>query len=256
MKKWISTFKFDLSIDLNVFVAGWSTKLNPSNLVEDRMKKEIVAVLVLTIGIIPLLGGDAIIVGDYLEVRTTDVYTGPCFANAEVNLTGKEAMLVWRVRQGRWNDVSLDGLSVVAVVKSAYTLGDPFALDRSSHSLILVDEKATYRQRRALLSFVRAEVPDLIQNLVKVQPTPITLNFGATRAFARLKAGDIASLETRPLNHSDHICGNETVYYPPLTDVADARPAFTLSHRFTGKGLGGTWSTYGSRGAFWGQFTR
>ena len=36
--------------------------------------------------------------GDYLEVRSCDVYTGPCFANAEMNLTGKEGMLLWSVR--------------------------------------------------------------------------------------------------------------------------------------------------------------
>ena len=28
--------------------------------------------------------------GDYLEVRSCDVYTGPCFANSEMGLTGKE----------------------------------------------------------------------------------------------------------------------------------------------------------------------
>ena len=27
--------------------------------------------------------------GDYLEVRSCDVYTGPCFSNAEMNLSGK-----------------------------------------------------------------------------------------------------------------------------------------------------------------------
>jgi len=29
------------------------------------------------------------ITGDYLEVRSGDIYTGPCFANAEMGLTGK-----------------------------------------------------------------------------------------------------------------------------------------------------------------------
>ena len=31
--------------------------------------------------------------GDYLETRTCDIYTGPCFANAQVSLTGKEAIM-------------------------------------------------------------------------------------------------------------------------------------------------------------------
>ena len=39
----------------------------------------------------PLL---AEISGDYLEVRTCDVYTGPCFGNAEMSLAGKEAVML------------------------------------------------------------------------------------------------------------------------------------------------------------------
>ena len=31
--------------------------------------------------------------GDYVEVRSADVYTGPCFANGEVGLVGDEAIL-------------------------------------------------------------------------------------------------------------------------------------------------------------------
>src|SRR4051794_41929206 len=52
--------------------------------------------------------------GDYLEARTSDVYTGPCFANSEVNTAGGEAVFAWRVRQGAWKGTALDGLSVVA----------------------------------------------------------------------------------------------------------------------------------------------
>jgi len=43
------------------------------------------------------------ITGDYIETRTADVYTGQCFANGEVGLTGDEAILAWHVRSGRWN---------------------------------------------------------------------------------------------------------------------------------------------------------
>src|SRR5438034_8069518 len=40
--------------------------------------------------------------GEYIESRTADVYTGPCFANSEVNLTGQEAVLGWHVDKGTW----------------------------------------------------------------------------------------------------------------------------------------------------------
>ena len=37
--------------------------------------------------------------GLYLEARTADVYAGHCFANSEVGLTGREAVLAWNVSE-------------------------------------------------------------------------------------------------------------------------------------------------------------
>jgi hypothetical protein len=48
--------------------------------------------------------------GDYIEARTADVYTGPCFANSEVDLVGNLAVLGWRVQKGEFEGVRLDGL--------------------------------------------------------------------------------------------------------------------------------------------------
>src|ERR687890_2311488 len=62
--------------------------------------------------------------GDYIEARTADVYTGPCFANSEVDLVGNLAVFGWKVEQGQFEGVNLDGLSVVGVVKAANTLGN------------------------------------------------------------------------------------------------------------------------------------
>src|SRR5438552_8529317 len=88
--------------------------------------------------------------GDYLEVRSCDVYTGPCFANAEMNLTGKEGMLLWSVREGSWNGVNLAGLSVMAVVRTDGTLGDLKYEPRSGDAVLIVDAKADAKQKDAL----------------------------------------------------------------------------------------------------------
>ncbi len=220
------------------------------------MKKGIVLLGIGLLWTLPLLARDTTISGDYLEVRTGDVYTGPCFANAEVNLTGKEAMLAWRVREGSWRGVALDGLSVLTVVRSKATFGDPFALDRRTKAVIVVDERASAEQRDALVDLAHAEAGDLLQDVVRVETAPIEIQFGKAQTFASLKAGDVVELKTRALNHGDHICGNEVVYYPPLTEVTQVKPAFTLMHQFKGKGLNGSWSSFGSRGAFVGTFSR
>ncbi|HXO21875.1 MAG TPA: DUF1326 domain-containing protein [Thermoanaerobaculia bacterium] len=194
--------------------------------------------------------------GDYLEARTSDIYTGPCFANSEVNLTGKEAIVAWRVRQGVWDGVRLDGLAVVAVVRAAATLGDPFADPYPAKSLLFVDRKATARERQALVGFAHAMGGPLLGQVLAVADEPIEVAIEDGHGGASLRAGDAVELKTRGLHHGDHLCGNEEVYYPPLSASADAVPAVTLVHLFRGAGLGKTWSSPGKRSAFVGSFAR
>jgi hypothetical protein len=192
--------------------------------------------------------------GSYLEVRTSDVYTGPCFANGEVNLTGKEAVMAWSVSQGEWDGVSLEGLKVVAVVQAKATLGDPFAEPLPARAVVVVDQKADSIQSQALLDFAKTMAGPLLGNVVAVESSSIEMQLVRNQGFASLKAGDIAELSTRPLNHHDAHCGNESVYYPPLTATTSATPAYTLENRFTGEGLDSTWSYPSKRSAFVGTF--
>src|SRR5437763_17089559 len=78
--------------------------------------------------------------GDYLEARTADVYTGPCFSNAEVFITGDKAVMAWKVTEGSWNGVDLSGLSVAAAVKgnSTFSEDDP----NQARSVLIVDKDA------------------------------------------------------------------------------------------------------------------
>ncbi len=39
--------------------------------------------------------------GEYVEARTADVYTGPCFANSEVQLVGNLAVFGWKIEKGQ-----------------------------------------------------------------------------------------------------------------------------------------------------------
>jgi hypothetical protein len=200
----------------------------------------------------------AVVEGDYVEVRSADVYTGSCFANAEVGLVGNEAILAWRIRAGSWNGVNLDGLSVVAVVKANATLGDPFHSPYPARSVLIFEEKANSEQRKALERFARAEAGKLLDNVVRVEAVPIELEVGTGRRHGRirLEAGTLASIETRGLNEGDHLCGNEEVYYPPLTRLNHSMPAVALLDRYQGTGLGVTWSRFGKRSAFVGTFSR
>ena len=63
---------------------------------------------VLCLGVGTLAQG-ADISGEYLEARSCDIYTGPCFANGEIGITGKEAVMAWKVDEGSWAGQDLAG---------------------------------------------------------------------------------------------------------------------------------------------------
>jgi hypothetical protein len=199
----------------------------------------------------------AAIKGDYLEARSADVYTGPCFANGEVGLVGDEAILAWKIDQGDWNGTSLNGLMVVAVVKAHATLGDPYHSPYPAESVLIVDQKATARQRLALQEFATSMAGELLSHVVRVEAAPIqlTLATGEQHGAAQLVAGNLASIKTRSLCQGDDKCGNEIVYYPPLVHLAHAMPAFTVEDSFHGQGLDVVWNHIGKRSAFVGSFS-
>jgi hypothetical protein len=158
------------------------------------------------------------------------------------------------VTQGDWDGVSLEGLKVIAIVQANSTLGDPFSEPLPARAVVVLDEKADVAQGEALLDFARTMGGALLGNVVAVETSSIEMELFQEHGFAFLKAGDIAELRTRPLNHHDAHCGNELVYYPPLTDSVSATPAYTLEHRFSGEGLDSTWSYPFKRSAFVGTF--
>jgi len=196
--------------------------------------------------------------GDYLEVRSCDVFTGPCFANAEMGLTGKEAIMVWSVREGSWKGTTLDGLSVIAVVRADGTLGDVRYEPRSGKAVLVVDAKANTDQRDALTDLARSMAGKLIKEVAAVKTSSIDAKIGACSksGCAAVKAGDLVNISTRCFGDNDHVCGNEDIFYQPLTDVTGATPAFTEMAAFKGTGLNLTWQTTGQRSAFLAAFTR
>jgi len=196
--------------------------------------------------------------GDYLEVRSCDVYTGPCFANAEMGLSGKEGMLVWSVREGSWNGVKLDGLNVIAVVRTDGTLGDQHYQPRSGKAVVVVDRLATPQQREALTDLARSMAGGLIRDVAAIRSAPMEVAIGTCgkKGCASVKAGDLVEITTRCLGSKDHLCGNEETFYPPLTDVSGAYPVFTELASFEGNGLNLTWAMVEKRSAFIASFAR
>jgi hypothetical protein len=196
--------------------------------------------------------------GGYLEVRSCDVYTGPCFANGEMGLAGKEAVMVWTIRAGSWKGVALDGLNVIAVVKTDDTMGDLRYQPRSGPAVLITDAAADSKQKDALVDFGRSMAGKLIEKVVDVKTAKMEVAIGtcAKAGCASVKAGNLVEISTRCLGDKDHLCGNEEIFYPPLTPVTDAYPVFTEMAAFKGTGLNLTWELIGKRSAFLAAFSR
>lgn len=191
--------------------------------------------------------------GQYLEARTCDVYTGPCFANGQMGMAGQEAVMAWKVDEGGWNDVNLEGLSAALVLKADDTLGEdgvfPMAA-RDIRSVILIDQKATPAQQDALVSFIKQSVPKLTAAVQKIERTPIQFKNDHYTVEGVFKAGDVAEIRTRKLGTDDCICTNEMVFFRPLANVRAATPAYAVTQSYRGDALDSRWEVADSRGSF------
>jgi hypothetical protein len=195
--------------------------------------------------------------GDYVEARTADVFTGPCFANSEVDLVGNLAVFGWHVQKGQFQGVDLSGLGVVGIVKASNTLGNIHADAYPVKSVLVVDSKANPEQRLALAAFAKRMGGDLLQDVVRVEYQPVNLvleNDNLHSATATLTAGSLAKIQTRAINEGDHLCSNEITWYAPLTKLNHAMPAYALAHQYKGDALDTTWSSPEKRSAFVGSF--
>ncbi len=208
--------------------------------------------------------------GDYVEARNADVFTGPCFSNAELFIYGDQAVVAWKVTEGSFDGVDLAGLSVAAAMKGSTTFSvDNFALTKS---VLIVDVRANPAQRKALIAMAKDLAGGRLGNVIEVKVSPINLTLevhdeaamsksihpthGMPKApIAAFWAPGLAEILTRPLSENDHFCGNEEVAYPTLSRGVKALPAYTLGHSFKGKGLNTRWEDPNCRSSFVGHFS-
>jgi hypothetical protein len=203
---------------------------------------------------LPAFAGDSL-TGKYLESRTCQVYTGPCFANAETAMAGREAVMAWSIEDGSKGGVDLAGLSVVMVVRGNDTLAYKGLEDpKELKAAIIVDERASEAQREALVAFVKEHTGRAGKEVVRVDTAPIRMSLDTGELKGNLQAGELVKLSTRKAKPGDCICTNEVAYYPPLAKIDRFAAGVSIEAEYKGKGLGARWSTPGSRSAYMGEF--
>ena len=218
------------------------------------MKRLIVAVALLGAAALPVLSAKAPTVkGTYAEARTAEVFTGGCVMNAEAGTVGREALMAWRVDQGRFNGVDLAGLSVVAAVAADANLGihEIGGENATARAAVFVDERATPAQRQALLAMAKSHSNGIVDTVVEV--TPVAITFVDNAAAISVTAAPVNLVVSKELSH-DPTCGSKQ-WFGPLATVDAAEMGTAAQNAYRGATLGLKWSDPNKRSAFFGTFS-
>jgi hypothetical protein len=192
--------------------------------------------------------------GDYVEVRTAEVFTGGCIMGSEGEVSGREAILAWRIKEGSVQGVALDGLSVVAVVAGDVNLGTHElggAAPTTVKAIVMTDERATAAQQRALVAIARSMAPSVIHDVIETKSTRI--NFNTETDSVKVSAGP-ASLDVALNVEHSPVCG-AVKWFSPLGQTESPQIGLTRSTEWTGDGLGTQWKQLDRKSSFFGSFT-
>ena len=197
-------------------------------------------------------GGKGSVTGEYVEARTAEVFTGGCIMGSEAETVGKNAVLAWKVNQGTFNGVSLDGLTVVAAVAGDRNLGidEIGGAKASTRSALFVDSRANAAQQIALVAMATELSRGIVGTIVQVTPAPI--EFANRGHDIHIAAAQVTLDVSKEMSH-DPTCG-AMQWFHPLASVDQAEIGVAQQHAFTGSGLGAKWSDPNRRSAFFGTF--
>ena len=188
--------------------------------------------------------------GEYIEARSASVYTGACHFGSEFVDGGKEATLVWHIQHGTWNNVSLDGLTAVAIVTAKKNL----AIDTETRkSVLYVDTETTAAQRAALRELLETQQADVLGDIVATQTAQLTFTKRGTQY-------DVAVGEVLALSVNRYPCAACTqphqIWYEPLAKVQNAIVGKSEVYRYQDTHLSVTWHQGGAvNNVFVGDFS-
>ena len=188
--------------------------------------------------------------GEYIEARSASVYVGACHYGAEFVEGGKEATLVWNIQHGSWNDVSLEGLTVVAVVSAKSNL----AIDTETRkSVLYMDPSTTVEQRTALRELLTTKHAEVLGEVVTMQTAAVEFTKEGTKYDVTV--GDILALSA-----NRYPCVNCTqphqIWYEPLTAIQNAIVGKSEVYHYKDSHLPVTWQQGGTaNNVFVGSFS-
>ena len=203
-------------------------------------------ILVLTTLALTLIAGFAFateaptVQGEYIEARSASVYVGACHFGSEFVEGGREATAIWNIQSGSWNNVSLENLSVVAVISAKNNL----AIDTETRkSVLYMDASTTPEQRAALKDMLTTKRADVLGKVVATQTASVEFSKEGTRY-------DVTVGEVLALSANRYPCAGCTqphqIWYKPLTTIQNAIVGKSEVYRYKDTHLPVTWHQSGA----------
>ena len=191
-----------------------------------------------------------VISGDYVEARTASVFAGACHFNGEVVTTGRDAVMAWNVKSGKWQGTDLAGARAVAIVSADANL---IEADAPRHSEIVVDSAASDAQAEALVEALKAKYAATLGKVVAVRRAPVSFEHEA-RGYA-VKAANFATLSVSAMPNDECCRMPNLVWYSPLAPLSNRKVGFTAKATYAGGAVGESWQREGENSAFYGSFS-
>ena len=216
------------------------------------MRKGLLTVLALIVAVSALVfssqAENVSLRGEYVEVRTASVFAGACHYNGEVVTTGRDALMAWNVTSGKWQNIDLAGVRVMAIVNSSSNLSEPNAARQSE---VIIDSAASREQAQAMLSALKEKYASSLGQIVEVRNAPVTFEH-KDRTYT-VKADDAAiNVEAMP---NDLCCKMPNlVWYKPLVGIENRKVGYTINASYGGRKVSDPWSRSGENSAFYGLF--
>ena len=173
--------------------------------------------------------------GEYIEARSASVYVGACHFGAEYVEGGKEATMVWNIQQGNWKGVSLDGLTVVAVVSANENLAVDF---ETRKSVLYIDTKTTAEQQAALKDMLTTKRTKELGTIVATQVAPI--NFTKKDTKYNVEVGKVLTLSANRYP-CVHCTQPHQIWYKPLITLDNPIVGKSVIYRYKDSYLTVNW---------------
>lgn len=174
--------------------------------------------------------------GNYVEVRSNEVYTCGCLYSGQRVTAGTEAIVVWDIRQGSYLGTPLGGTRIAAVLVSDATVSDQ---ENPRESTLYVDTRLSGADPALVVQLAREKFGQLLGQIVAVHQAPIELERVDDRIS--VKVGEESYIVVKRARLPEDAHPGSSRWYEPFVPLRNPSLATTLHYEYRGKDFGRQW---------------